>query len=784
MEKLMLLARSNLRKNKGQVTALFLLILIATLLLNLGILTYFNFGKFFDEKAEELHSPHAAIAVSNLLYKDHYEDYFKNYPGVTETGKEQVLFFPTAKFKYRNGDFSLTVIAKNAGQPAMSRLEFVEKLDNLDDQTIFVPYLLKTGGGYKLGDPFILTVGEQNYQFKIGGFVEDILLGSINIGGIGLYLPDQAYQKFGAQLSDPAVQGTMLSARLKNPADAESFIQDFQKHEVDPSSGGAYSTSAWEQNLEGVKLVRTITANIGAMIVVAFALVVVLVCLLVIKFRVGNSIEEDMQNIGALRATGYTGRQIMASYGLQFSLLALAAGIPGIALSYAAAVPTSAMLAAQTGLKWAQGFDPLISLVSLLLIWLIIAAAAFSSARRIRSLPPITALRGGITTHSFRKSPFPLDKGHGSPIYSLAGKNLFNNLKQNMMLTIILGAISFIAVFALVMVYNISWHNQAFVNLVWTEPCQGIVTLKEDQNGQEYLEKIKAMDHVRKVIFYDYAGVTADDISTVAYMTTDYGDLENGKIYAGRYPKHYNEVSIGINLAKKLNKGSGDLVSLSSGAVTHDYLITGLAQGANNMGREINLTYEGLNQILPGYHQNTLYVYLNNEGDISSFIQDVTRQYGQGIIQTLDNHKLMDSSLGVYTDIVSGIVTVIMAVTLLIAVLILSLVITASIIRRKQEFGIQKAIGYTTFQLMQQIALSFLPLVLCGAVLGVVVGLFCINPLLSLLFSSIGLNKVDFVITPSLVIGVCVFLGILAYGVALLVARQVRKISPFSLMAD
>ena len=71
------------------------------------------------------------------------------------------------------------------------------------------------------------------------------------------------------------------------------------------------------------------------MILVAFSAVIVLVSLIVIKFRVTNSIDDGMVNIGVLKAVGYTSRQILASITLQFMLITLSAGIVGVAVSYA-----------------------------------------------------------------------------------------------------------------------------------------------------------------------------------------------------------------------------------------------------------------------------------------------------------------------------------------------------------------------------------------------------------------------------------------------------------------
>ena len=76
-----------------------------------------------------------------------------------------------------------------------------------------------------------------------------------------------------------------------------------------------------------MKSVSTLTVNVIAMILVAFAAIIVLVSLIVIKYRVSNSIEDGMTNIGVLKALGYTNRDILVSFILQFVFIALSASV-------------------------------------------------------------------------------------------------------------------------------------------------------------------------------------------------------------------------------------------------------------------------------------------------------------------------------------------------------------------------------------------------------------------------------------------------------------------------
>ena len=65
------------------------------------------------------------------------------------------------------------------------------------------------------------------------------------------------------------------------------------------------------------------------------------------------------------------------------------------------------------------------------------------SAFRVRKILPVAALRGGIQTHSFRKNHFPLEKAKGGLHFLLAIKSMLANAKQNIMILLIIIALTF-----------------------------------------------------------------------------------------------------------------------------------------------------------------------------------------------------------------------------------------------------------------------------------------------------------------------------------------------------
>jgi putative ABC transport system permease protein len=784
MNKIYMLAKANIKKSRSATVTLFLIIFIASILLSLGCMTLLNYKKSFDKKVEELNSAHVAAVIMEQAYKDKYDEYFTDNPKVTDTEKEKVIFLPSAKFNFRSGEIAFPLVFLNADyERKMSTLSLVGEHKETGDRDIYVSYLMYSGGGYKLGDDFTIIYGGRDYTFRIAGFTEDVLFGSTNMGYLGFHMPEKTYQWFQAQLNDPMTNGILLQAKLTDWMLSNDMKNDFKKNVLEGNKGSIFAANSFVISIQDAKSARTATADIGGSIISGFSLIIVLISLLVIRFRIVTSIEDGMTDIGALKALGYSSVQIIASFILQFTQIALVGSLSGIAFSYLAVKPLAVMFSAQTGIIWNQGFDPVSSGINIILILFLVFIVTLLAARRIKKLHPIIALRTGIATHSFKKNHCPLTM-KGSLNFVMAMKSMVQNLKQNIMITCIIAAISFACVFGVVLYYNIVADNKAFINMLGVEMCSVSATVLPGEDAGTLVNEFQKMDGVRKAIKYDYSNVTINDTECQVYIAEDFAQLDNNLSYEGRYPQYENEAAVTGFVAEKFNKKVGETITIHLGGKSADYLITGLVESSNNMGMGVFLTYDGVKVMNPEYKFNNINIYLKKGSDVDSFNTQLADKYGSKLAGTVNMDKLADSQLGVYTSIVAIFAYFILLVTAFMVALILYLVIKALIIRRKKDFGIQKALGYTTLQLMVQTSLSFLPIVLIGVAIGSILGSIYINPLLALLFRGIGVMKVDFVI-PLVWLGfLCAGLCILAYAVAMLVSRRIKKISAYGLIVE
>jgi len=356
-------------------------------------------------------------------------------------------------------------------------------------------------------------------------------------------------------------------------------------------------------------------------------------------------------------------------------------------------------------------------------------------------------------------------------------------VKQNIMILLIIIALTFATVFSVVLYYNIALDKNAFINLFESEPSNVYISVKPDVDTRELLSDIEEMDHVRKVNIFDTINLEIDGDDVFTNVTDQYNQLDNNIVYEGRQPKYENEISISWVVSSQINKGIGDTVDVGYGDETNSYLITGLSQIIGNYGRTASLTMEGMQQLQQDYKGTTLYVYLDGISN-NDFINNIQKQYGDYIIETLDIDKKIESRTSMYTDAVFAIMVMVLTITVLVVVTILYLVIKTMITKRKKEFGVMKAIGYSTIQLMHQITISMLPIIITGVGIGGLLGIFFTNPMFSVLLSSAGVKRLEFIIHLPIIVMVCVGILILSYIVSMFVSLKIKKISAYGLITE
>lgn len=794
MYKLWMYARANIRKTKSVSVTLAVMFVVAAFLLNAGLLVSINYGSFFEQLKKELSPADVYYMLSDSLYTDEVNAYIDGNEHVEKVQKNTALCVG-AEIKSKDKMQSYTILFQNMDETReMSKWKFVGKHLPAEEMSVYVPDIFKAVSGYQLDDKIELkyhdeeTDEQKTLTFTVKGYTEDIFFSSTDTGMMGFYLPANTYEKVANILEHPNHKAHLIFMNLDhidNVNEVESGTRDILQLNSSSLMAGDASSMFVAIDIGLIELSRCMMATMISVMMVLFAVIIVIVCLLVVRFRIVNNIEDDMTKIGSLKSIGYTSKQIILSILLQYGLISGIGSIIGIALSYPAMPAVSTVFEQQSGLKWEQGLDVKISLIAFAAMLLIIAAVVLLAARRVKTLTPIHALRGETTARKYKKNHLQLEKAKGYLPIVLAFKTVLQNIKQSIMIAVIVIAVTFAGAYGVVMYYNTTVDTTAFASVPGMEICNAIAALNPQKNQEEAVDTIKNMEHVQKVQFLDEVKVKIDKMEVAAFVMEDYSKRETVLVYKGRYPEKKNEITLAGILAERLHKSIGDKVMVSFGDQEKTFEVVGLSNGSSMGGLNVSILTEDFKWLNPDFRPQSLYIYLDKETDAANFIETLKNRIDkETLLGTTNFDKAMEEGMASYQNIVAMMGIIMLAITLTVVFLVLYFVISSSIVRRKRELGIQKAIGFTTFQLMNQLAIGFAIPTIIGASLGSFLGAVYTNPMMSATMKGMGIMKASFIVNPVWIIMFGAGTIVFSYVLSLFITWRIRKISAYALVTE
>jgi len=794
VKKLLMLALANIRKTKSASITLVVMFIIASSLMNIGLLVVINYGNFFNTLKEELSPTDVYYMMPEALYTDEVDSYIDENEHIEKVQKNDVLWIG-ADILSKGKEQPYTILFSNMDEEReVSKWKYVGEHLPAEEMSVYIPDVFKAVSGYQLNDKIDLkyieedTEEEKTLSFTVRGYTEDIFFSSTDTGCMGFYLTDETYNKVEDILSNPKYHAKVVFTdvdELKNIKVVESGIREILNLNSASMMSGDISTMFIAIDLELVEMSRCMMASMVSAMMVVFAMVIVIVCLLVVRFRIVNSIEEDIMKIGSLKSIGYTSRQIITSILLQFLMIAGVGIVIGIAVSYPTLPAVSAVFEQQSGLKWEQGFDAVISSATFLIIFLIIAFVALFASSRISKLSPIKALRGETTSRKYKRNHLPLEETGGNLPIMLAFKSVLQSMKQNIMISVILIAVTFAGAFGVIMYYNTTVDTKAFAEIPGMEICNVMAVINPEKDHESAVKTIEGIDNIRKAQFLDEVRVKVEGNEVAAFVMEDYSTKETVLVYEGHYPEQKNEITLAGILAERLEKTIGDTVTVGFGNKEETFEVVGLSNGSSMGGMNTSILAEDFKRLNADYSPQSLYIYLDKGTDADVVVNDLKNTLDKETLLGATNFdEVWEAGMASYVNIVATMGLVMLIITLAVVALVLYFVISSSLIRKKRELGIQKAIGFTTFQLMNQISISFTAPIIIGAIIGSLLGAFYTNPMMSSVMKGMGVMKVGFIVDPYWITAFGLGTILFSYLLALLITLRIRRISAYALVTE
>ncbi len=782
------LVKSNIRKDRTVLTVFLLIITISVMLLQTGLFVN-KYDSLYDEKKET-----AGIGDSVIFAFGDKETMRKTMDRMEDVSRytmsdiirpEEMLVSCKAKgFEETRDD---AVLHSVKGEHAEG-LNYISRDDSVSGNKVYLTVYYAYANNLEVGDK--LTLAYDNLgskEFTVAGICEELQQGN-QYSWHGFLFEDEAFREMWKRAVEAKEAGTSTISQVEIICGYRDGVvfDDGQKVVTDALNESGVATYCYAMELAKAGYVSV--TNILAAFMTVFSLIAMGVCLVMIIFTINNNIDRDVKNIGALRAVGYTNRQVQVAFILEYLVIGIIGTGVGIGLAYfLIPVIDSRMLRSVSGMVWENRVYPGMAAMILGGVLLAMTLVVLLSTSKLKNLHPATALRFGLQANTFKKNHLPLANTRGKLNPLLAAKSMLQSKGQNLIVLGIVTVVGFMTIFSVILFYNSRVDISRFQRLVNGDVPDGIVDVsaKDETEYEELRDRIAGIPGVTQAYGLGWTNISVQGRETFILYSEKPEYLDCG-VYEGTMFREANEAVIGRLLAEKLQVKIGDEILVEYGGQKQRFIVTGFQQSVVHMGDRVFVSLEGAKRLgIPTELTAVRFRLQDPDAEaVDRVLSEAKALLGDKCTALHNDYSYARSSENLTMFATLMLILLLVLVNLVIIYLVIKLLLKTIFIKKEKEFGIKKAVGFTSRQLRLQLALSLFPVSLVASVAGAVLGFFLVNPLVSVVLGGFGIASADFLVSPVLIGITIVVLAVLVFGMTYLMSGRMKKVSAYDLIQE
>ncbi len=799
MREILTVIRGNFRKNKGSYISVSVLMLIVSMALTAAFSIIKNTNSRDKEQMKAVGLGELMAAIDIEYSEQTMEDYLAfcdslatdmlAVDDVERVDQIPMLCMNIKDVNSKSGNSSIFVYDYKNEYLTYNIYDENDKLltdFKLNKGEMIVPVSFKTLYDVEIGDEVIVQdyrhYGEDshNYTFKIAAFMEDPYMGS-SIMGIKTLLvceedvvsicADQEYKEGNAIVLSihKAADSKLTDAELEAKLNQETSYASYTWITISHTQAFSY---------------MTMLTNIFSGILVGFIVMLVVATIIVLSHNISSSIEQDFVNLGILKAVGMTNRKIKLSimYGYMF------VGVIGAIIGVPVAIPLIALVNKLTrpavGIYVENTPAVLESISTLVLIFVIIGIFIAIKLIKVSRITPVSAINGGRRDVHF-SSLFKLPISKKALGTSLAYRQLVSGKKQY------IGAVLITTILTLFMVMIsdmcIYFGDEDKVNDMFS-PVE-YEMLSYATTDEDWEEKMADAESIigkytdYNKFIYGSSYMLLNDTQIWCGIMSEPDLIKN--VYDGRTCTYDNEILITEYMTDNYGLQVGDKVTIGLDGNTAEFIISGYYQCTNDSGKNITMSLEGYYRIVgePGEGSRSNYSYdLADDEYADEIYEEIAAKYTEDEVNfnydsDWDGTDTILSALYGITILIYILSGVFVAITVV-------LVCSKIFAKEKQDYGIYKALGFTSRKLRRQFAARFVICACIGAVLGIICTLLFSDAILSVILEMFGMYNFSSSLNIMAAIVPVVFMSVVYYIFSYIVSRKMKKVTPRVLISE
>lgn len=625
------------------------------------------------------------------------------------------------------------------------KFDFILDLDNekleVKEGKVAVPIYFMEEYNLKIGDT--ITVEGEGYQkeFVISDYARDYEMNSSLTSSKRFVINQADYDEM-----------------LKKQVGELEYLIEFRLNENGDSQAvqTAYMVAglpANGPNIEGkIFLMFNAMSDVAvAMVIIIMSILLIIIATLCIRLTFLATIDEDLREIGVMKAMGISQKDIKKVYLNKYRVMSMVAGIIGYLLSFVVVNLFNGNMRLYISSDLSGNLKYVLSLIAPLFVYFMIVMYCKKVLKRIDKISAVEALRSDIMERGKnRKYSFSLckNKFFSTNIY-MGFRDVWKRFKLYRLLIFIFVVCTFIVIFPLNM-YN-TMNSPGFSTYMGIGKCDMRIDLRRTdtitEDFKKLQEELKNDSNIEKYAAY----VTCSYQVKNAKGSWDYINIETGNFdlfplnyLKGRAPKGEGEISLSYANASRdgLNKKVGDEVVVKVAEAEKTMKVCGIYQDITNGGKTAKAdTSLGLNEDAVLWYIVSMDVATGV--DIRKKMDYYQNTYDSA--QVNDIKEYTEQTLGNIIDSMSTIVIGGIAIAVIIVILITALFIKMLLSKDMSQIAIMRSVGLTSKNVKHQYMAGTLMVLILGIILGVLASNYLGEFLVSMAMSSMGAARIQFV---------------------------------------
>ena len=342
-----ILIRAGIKKHKGSLLGIGILLFLTALSLTAVLMTAFVGNRYIREEMERLRFGDLTAWASNVPDADFLTESIRGQEGV-EAAKTQRLIFSEYEANGMESDSEGQLIPWTGGRYRFFQSDlsgYAETPEEIKEEEVYVSASMKSMVDLKPGDAvtFPIARGGRKISLTVAGYYEDPFMGSSMIGMKGFLISEQAYEEICSVIEEAGMDalardGVMIHIQMEEGM----TVSKVNRTLIENTPLSMYAE--FIHSADTIAGFMVILQDAFSAILAAFAFVLLGVAMAVMGHSISGLVEQEWKNLGILKTIGFTGKQLAGQLMVQYMGAVGFGAVSGMLLAVPAAGTISRIL--------------------------------------------------------------------------------------------------------------------------------------------------------------------------------------------------------------------------------------------------------------------------------------------------------------------------------------------------------------------------------------------------------------------------------------------------------